>query len=216
MPFLNNGNNGGGNPNHDESGKFSSHPGSGAGAGTNAPQNPDDALIDRSLASLIKHAKDIGVENPTPNSQWSDELGYQLMNDGVPPEKVGPLIKRFQARMDEQKMRSMGFAPDGGAEPTQDTPQFDTESYANMVLDERRTIPHYGQPGKDWESLRKKRVEMLRNEPNEKLEQIRAEVNGIAKKWSMANKNRGITNDELMALKSLFVDVNNELSRRRG
>ena len=123
-------NNGGGNPYHDENGRFTSGSGS---SGKGAPQEKqnmydmkhspnilnanwksvkpympqesmnDDQLIDKSLNNLIDYAKRIGISNPTPNSEWVEDLYYQLGNDGVPEEKIKGLVDRFESKMREKE-----------------------------------------------------------------------------------------------------------------
>lgn len=121
-------NNGGGNPYHDENGRFTSGSGSSSKGvsqekqnmygtksspnsnnrfGYRSAKNPesmnDDQLIDKSLNNLVDYAKRIGISNPTPNSDWYDDLYYQLGNDGVPEEKIKGLMDKFKSRMKEKE-----------------------------------------------------------------------------------------------------------------
>lgn len=123
-------NNGGGNPYHDEKGRFTSGSGSSGKGASQEKQNMydmkhspnilntywkfvkpymppesmnDDQLIDKSLNNLIDYAKKIGISNPTPNSEWYDDLYYQLGNDGVPEEKIKGLMDKFESRMKEKE-----------------------------------------------------------------------------------------------------------------
>ena len=114
-------NNGGGNPYHDEKGRFTSKGSSGNGGISEekrkvmdmgfSPNNPkevvnepsDDELIDKSLNNLIDYAKKFGASNPTPNSEWTEDLYYQLGNDGVPEDKIRGLVDRFKSRMKEKE-----------------------------------------------------------------------------------------------------------------
>lgn len=114
-------NNSGGNPYHDEKGRFTSKGSSGSGGISEekrkvmdmgfSPNNPkevvnepsDDELIDKSLNNLIDYAKRHGAKNPTPNSDWYDDLYYQLGNDGVPEEKIKGLMDKFKSRMKEKE-----------------------------------------------------------------------------------------------------------------
>ena len=161
---FNKGNNGGGNPNHDEKGRFTSAGGARSGNDTHSideqvksmiskgktnleikkwleendesgefdwyeadnyidylrgdldddasPEESDDEIIDKSLKNLIDYAKSAGLDNPVPNENWSDELGYQLKNDGVPEEKIEGLVNKFVSRMKNQKIMDMGFGPE--------------------------------------------------------------------------------------------------------
>lgn len=113
--------NGGGNPYHDSKGRFTSKGSSGSGGISEekrkvmdmgfSPNNPkevvnepsDDELIDKSLNNLIDYAKRYGAKNPTPNSDWYDDLYYQLGNDGVPEEKIKGLMDKFKSRMKEKE-----------------------------------------------------------------------------------------------------------------
>lgn len=121
-------NNGGGNPYHDENGRFTSGSGSSSKGTSQEKQNMygaksspnsnnrfnyrwakkpesmnDDQLIDKSLNNLVDYAKRIGISNPTPNSDWYDDLYYQLGNDGVPEEKIKGLMDKFKSRMKEKE-----------------------------------------------------------------------------------------------------------------
>lgn len=123
-------NNGGGNPYHDEKGRFTSGSGSSSKGTSQEKQNMygtkhspnilssyykymkhymppermnDDQLIDKSLNNLVDYAKKIGISNPTPNSEWVEDLYYQLGNDGVPEEKIRGLVDRFESRMKEKE-----------------------------------------------------------------------------------------------------------------
>lgn len=123
-------NNGGGNPYHDEKGRFTSGSGSSSKGASQEKQNMsdmkhspnilntywkfvkpympqestnDDQLIDKSLNNLIDYAKKIGISNPTPNSDWTDDLYYQLSTDGVPEDKIRGLLDRFNSRMKEKE-----------------------------------------------------------------------------------------------------------------
>lgn len=123
-------NNSGGNPYHDEKGRFTSGSGSSSKGASQEKQNMygakhspnilnshykymkhymppenmnDDQLIDKSLNNLIDYAKKIGISNPTPNSEWVEDLYYQLGNDGVPEEKIKGLVDRFESRMKEKE-----------------------------------------------------------------------------------------------------------------
>ena len=71
----------------------------------------DDQLIDKSLNNLIEYAKKIGISNPVPNSDWTDDLYYQLSTDGVPEDKIRGLLDRFNSRMNNKKIQDMGFSP---------------------------------------------------------------------------------------------------------
>lgn len=113
-----------------------------------------------------------------------------------------------------KKIMDMGFSPNG--QPNFEDQGLDTEGYANMVLDENRSIPYYGRDGKDWDTLRKNRKQLLAKEPTGKLQQIKSEVNQVARRWADAKRRKGLPQDELMALKSLLVDVNTELAKREG
>lgn len=74
-------------------------------------EKEDDQLIDKSLNNLIDYAKKIGISNPVPNSDWTDDLYYQLSTDGVPEDKIRGLLDRFNSRMNNKKIQDMGFSP---------------------------------------------------------------------------------------------------------
>lgn len=162
-----NSNNGGGNPYHDENGRFASSNTAHGGSDENKKE-PKDSMYR--------------------NSGKEDAISRKIMD--------------------------MGFSPDGKAKVEDEG--LDTEGYANMVLDENRSIPYYGRDGKDWDTLRQKRIQMLAKEPTDKLNQIKSEINQVARKWADAKRRKKASRDELLSLKSLFVEVNTELAKREG
>lgn len=239
----NGGNNGGGNPNHDENGRFTSANGASSkteevssekkkimdmGFSPNEEeQRPtqsqevettesDDEIIDRSLNNMIEKAKKAGIDNPKLNKWWASELRNQLKSDGVPEDQIDGLARKFISRMNNQEIQNMGFAPAENSTEDDDVLEdiYGTEDYANMVLDDKRSIPYYADEGQDWQSRRNQRKEMLAIESTEKLQKMKSEINGIARNWATKAKRKKVTNDEKMALKSLIVDINMELDKR--
>ena len=96
----------GGNPNHDENGRFTSKENA-SGSKTNEKvmkqmglsnnDLSDVDIIENSLNNLIEYAKKSGIKNPVPNKEWDDDLAYQLKNDGVPEDRIPSLLKKFES-----------------------------------------------------------------------------------------------------------------------
>ena len=228
-----NSNNGGGNPNHDENGRFASS--NTAHGSSEETKNRTTTPVDENPEAEFKPVKNENYEKSPQEAELDEFDDYLTENEGEfdrllkiwakennqdpydleKPVDLGELLK-IKKREDatNQKIMDMGFSPDG--QPKFEDQGLDTEGYANMVLDENRSIPYYGSDGKDWDTLRKNRKQLLSKEPTEKLQQIKSEINQVARRWAAAKKRKGLPQDELMALKSLLVDVNTELAKRGG
>lgn len=117
----------------------------------------------------------------------------------------------------EEKIRNMGF----GEKPQlkNNISLKSANDYVDMVLSTDRYgqkfIQHYaGEGQKGFDDLRNERQQQLAQESTERLMTLKSEINNVSKQLASKNKNKNLTRDQMMALRTLLIDINDELTRR--